>query len=145
MQAYHSSKFSRIARATAQMAGHPLTFILAALLVLAWAATGPLVGYSNTWQLAINTSTTIATFLMVFLVQNTQNRDSAAMQLKLDELLRALKGAHLALLDLEELEQEELEAMRANYERLARDAREAMRAGTPDTGSPELRPAGDSE
>jgi low affinity Fe/Cu permease len=145
MKTYHSSKFSHLARVTAQMAGHPLSFFLAVALVLAWAALGPLVGFSDTWQLTINTGTTIATFLMVFLLQNTQNRDSAAMQLKLDELLRALSGAHLALLDLEELDQRELEGMRANYERLARDAREAMRAGTPDTGSPELRPAGDSQ
>ncbi len=138
MQTYRTSRFSHIARVTAQMAGHPLAFLLAVALVVGWAALGPVVGFSDTWQLTINTGTTIATFLMVFLLQNTQNRDSAAMQLKLDELLRALSGAHLALLDLEELDQRELEAMRANYERLARDAREAMRAGTPDTGSPEL-------
>jgi low affinity Fe/Cu permease len=139
MQMYPSSPFSRVARWTAQKSGHPLTFLFAVLLVLVWAACGPLLGFSDTWQLAINTTTTIATFLMVFLVQNTQNRDSVAMQLKLDELLRALKGAHLALLDLEELDQEELEALRANYERLARKAREAMRRGTPDTGSPEVQ------
>jgi low affinity Fe/Cu permease len=138
MKAYRTSRFSRIARATAQTAGHPLSFVVAVVLVLAWAAFGPLAGFSDTWQLTINTGTTIATFLMVFLIQNTQNRDSTAMQLKLDELLRALKGAHLALLDLEELDQAELEAIRANYQRLAREAREAMRAGMPDTGSPEV-------
>lgn len=139
MHMYPSSGFSRIARWTAQQAGHPLTFAFAVLLVVVWAASGPLFGFRDTWQLVINTTTTIATFLMVFLVQNTQNRDSVAMQLKLDELLRALKGAHLALLDLEELDQAELERIRGNYEQLARQAREAMRRGTPDTGSPEVQ------
>ena len=140
MQTNRASKFSALARAIAQASGHPAAFFIAVLLVLAWAAMGPLVGYSDTWQLAINTATTIATFLMVFLVQNTQNRDSVAMQLKLDELLRALKGAHLALLDLEELDQDELERIRANYERIAREARQAMRSGGSDTGSPDVRP-----
>ncbi|HMS96839.1 MAG TPA: low affinity iron permease family protein, partial [Tabrizicola sp.] len=94
-------------------------------------------GYSDTWQLVINTGTTIITFLMVFLIQNTQNRDTAAIQLKLDELIRATKGAHNALMDLEELDETMLEAFRARYERLARDARTGLAQGIDDTGAPE--------
>jgi low affinity Fe/Cu permease len=89
--------------------GHPSAFGVALLLILVWALTGPLFGFSDTWQLVINTGTTIVTFLMVFLIQNTQNRDSGAIQLKLDELIRATQGAHNAVLDLEELTQEDLE------------------------------------
>jgi low affinity Fe/Cu permease len=138
----HSSRFSRVARSIAVRTGHPATFALAILVVVAWAATGPFVDFSDTWQLVINTGTTVATFLMVFLIQNTQNRDSIAMQLKLDELIRAVEGAHNALLDLEELDQEELESMRANYESLAERARASMRAGGLDTGSPPVQTAG---
>ena len=103
--------------------GHPLAFLLAGLIIVVWAITGPFFGFSDTWQLVINTSTTIVTFLMVFLIQNTQNRDSTAVQLKLDELIRAVEGAHNSLLDLEELEDLELERLRAVYEELARRAR----------------------
>jgi len=142
---YHSSSFSRLARRTAHATGHPATFVLAVAVVIAWVVTGPLFGFSDTWQLVINTGTTIATFLMVFLIQNTQNRDSAAMQLKLDELIRAMEGAHNALLDLEELDQDELERLRANYEALAQHARDDMRAGRIDTGSPDLTAAKPSD
>jgi low affinity Fe/Cu permease len=94
--------------------------------------------FSDTWQLVINTGTTVVTFLMVFLIQNTQNRDAEAVQVKLDELLRATKGAHNALLDLEELEQIELDHIRAGYGRLAEDARADLRRGERDTGAPEV-------
>jgi low affinity Fe/Cu permease len=139
---YHSSAFGRLAKRTARLTGHPATFAAAVLIVVAWAVTGPLFGFSDTWQLVINTGTTIATFLMVFLIQNTQNRDSAAVQLKLDELIRAVEGAHNALLDLEELDQSELERLRSDYEALAERAREGMRAGRRDTGSPVIRSPG---
>jgi low affinity Fe/Cu permease len=135
---YRHSMFGRIAKRTGHATGHPYAFMLALLLVVAWAATGPIFGFSDTWQLVINTSTTIATFLMVFLLQNTQNRDSAAVQLKLDELIRAVQGAHNAMLDLEELDQEDLEKIRSNYERLACSAREGIRNGQRDTGSPDV-------
>jgi low affinity Fe/Cu permease len=125
---YHRTFFGRFASSTARAMGHPLAFLLAVLIIVGWAVTGPFFGFSDTWQLVINTSTTIVTFLMVFLIQNTQNRDSTAVQLKLDELIRAIEGAHNSLLDLEELEEEELERLRAAYEELARRARER---GTP--------------
>jgi low affinity Fe/Cu permease len=94
---------------------------------VAWAVTGPLFGFSDTWQLVINTGTTIITFLMVFLIQSTQNRDSEAMQVKLDELIRATHGAQNALLDLEELEEEELDRIKAGYEEMAERARGQLR------------------
>src|SRR3954468_21520032 len=106
--------------------------MLAAAVVIVWAVSGPLFGFSDTWQLVINTDTTIVTFLMVFLIQNTQNRDAEAIQVKLDELIRALQGAHTVLLDLEELEEEELDRIRANYERLAERARTDLRKGIRD-------------
>ena len=133
-----SSWFTRFANATARLAGRPLTFAGATGVILAWLITGPIFHYSDTWQLAINTGTTIITFLMVFLIQSTQNRDAEAVQIKLDELLRATAGAHNALLDLEELEQHELDRIRATYTSLARQARDDLRSGTVDTGSPEL-------
>jgi low affinity Fe/Cu permease len=118
------SWFSRMANSTARAAGHPLTFGGAVLIIVIWAAVGPLFGFSDTWQLVVNTGTTIITFLMVFLIQHTQNKDSEAMQVKLDELIRATKGAHNALLDLEEMEVEDLDKLRDDYERLAERARE---------------------
>ncbi len=112
---------------------------MAVVVIVAWVATGPIFHFSDTWQLVINTATTIVTFLMVFLIQNTQNRDTAAIHLKLDELIRAMEGAHNALLDLEELAEEDLERIRARYEELARQAREDLRRGRRDTGRPEVR------
>jgi low affinity Fe/Cu permease len=137
---YSSSPFSRFAKWTARTTGHPAAFMIAALIILVWGVTGPIFEFSDTWQLIINTGTTIVTFLMVFLIQNTQNRDSHAVQLKLDELIRAVRGAHNALLDLEELEEADLERFRERYEELARTAREALRRGELDTDTPELKP-----
>jgi low affinity Fe/Cu permease len=124
-----ANSFNHFAKWTSRAAGHPRTFGLAIAIILIWAATGPLFHYSDTWQLFINTGTTIVTFLMVFLIQNTQNRDGAAMQIKLDELIRALKGAHNELVDLEELSEPELEAMKAHYSRLAEQARAKLQKG----------------
>ena len=132
------SMFGRAARKTARITGHPLSFLCALLVVVVWLLTGPLFHFSDTWQLVINTGTTIITFLMVFLIQNSQNCDSEAVQLKLDELIRATEGAHLSLLDLEELTDVELERVRAHYLRLAARARERLRTGEPDTGTPEV-------
>jgi low affinity Fe/Cu permease len=137
-QAYPSSPFARFARWTSRVTGHPSAFIVATLALVVWIVTGPVFGFSDTWQLVINTGTTIVTFLMVFLIQNTQNRDSVAVQLKLDELIRAVNGAHNALLDLEELTEDDLDRLRARYETLARPARESLRSGRVDTGSPEV-------
>jgi low affinity Fe/Cu permease len=109
--------------------------------ILVWMVTGPLFGFSDSWQLVVNTGTTIATFLMVFLIQNTQNRDSEALQVKLDELLRVTKGAHVALLDLEELEEQELDRLREGYAQLAEKARADLRRGKKDTGVPKVRPS----
>lgn len=129
--------FDHFAGAATRHAGSPAAFVLAVLVVVVWALTGPIFGYSETWQLIINTGTTIVTFLMVFLIQNTQNRDTEAMQIKLDELIRATRGAHNALLDLEELEEKELEDFRRRYQALAQQARGEAERGGPDTGSPE--------
>ena len=121
------SKFVLFAKWASHMAGRPATFVIAVGIIIVWALTGPLFGFSDTWQLVINTSTTIITFLMVFLIQNTQNRDAEAMQVKLDELIRALEGAQNALLDLEELEDDDLDRIRDTYEALAEDARKKLR------------------
>jgi low affinity Fe/Cu permease len=122
-----ASWFTQFARRAARWAGRPVTFGLAVGAIVLWAAIGPVFGFSDTWQLVINTATTIVTFLMVFLIQNTQNRDSEAMQLKLDELIRALDTARNETLDLEELEEDELDRLRASYESLAEQARKALR------------------
>jgi len=108
------------------------------LIIVVWAISGPIFGFSNTWQLVINTGTTIITFLMVFLIQNTQTRDGTAVQLKLDELIRAIEGAHNGLLDLEELSDEDLARLRAHFEALARVSREDLQRGLRDTGTTEL-------
>ena len=131
--------FPRIARCIASLAGRPATFVLAASAVVLWALSGPLFGFSDTWQLVINTTTTIITFLMVFIIQNTQNRDTEAMQIKLDELIRATQGAHNALLDLEDLEDEQLARYRRRYESLAASARDKLKRGELDTDSPEIK------
>src|SRR5687768_13257541 len=120
-----AERFTRLAKWAARMTGHPMAFALAVAAVLAWGVSGPFFGFSNTWQLVINTGTTILTFLMVFLIQNTQNRDTSAIQIKLDELIRVTKG-HNVLLDLEEADDRHLDELRAYYRRLAAAAREMV-------------------
>ena len=130
--------FEVLAKRIARLSGQPGAFALAVGVILAWIALGPVFGFSDTWQLVVNTGTTIITFLMVFLVQSTQNRDGEALQVKLDELLRATAGAHNALLDLEEMEEAELDAIRSRYVQLAKVARGQLRTGGRDTDAPEL-------
>lgn len=133
----NTALYSRFAKAAAHFCGRPRVFVLAVAIIAAWILTGPIFGFSDTWQLVINTGTTIITFLMVFLIQNTQNRDTEAIQVKLDELIRSTKGAHNALLDLEELEEETLDAFRNKYQALASAARAELSRGIQDTGTPE--------
>jgi low affinity Fe/Cu permease len=132
------SRFSEFAKATSRATGRPAAFLLAVATVGVWLVTGPLFGFSDTWQLVINTGTTIVTFLMVFLIQNTQNRDAEALQIKLDELIRVTEGAHNALLNLEELEEPDLERIRSTYSKLAKQALEDLRRGVSDTGRPDV-------
>lgn len=120
------SAFTRLAKKASTFTGRPACFALALGTIVVWAISGPLFGFSDTWQLVINTGTTIITFLMVFLIQSTQNRDTEAMQIKLDELIRVSRSANNALLDLEELEEKELDDLRAHYEEMARQAREVQ-------------------
>jgi low affinity Fe/Cu permease len=134
----HTTWFTRFAKGAARATGHPLTFFVALAVILLWVITGPLFHFSDTWQLVINTGTTIVTFLMVFLIQNTQNRDTAAMQVKLDELIRAIDSAHNVLLNLEELDDDELEKIRENYIELANEALIDLRNGKQDTKTPEV-------
>ena len=129
--------YSKFAKSAARFCGRPRVFVLALLVIVVWIVTGPIFHYSDTWQLVINTGTTIVTFLMVFLIQNTQNRDTEAIQIKLDELIRATKGAHNALLDLEELEEGVLESFRERYQALAATARAELGRGFQDTGTPD--------
>ncbi|MEO8313163.1 MAG: low affinity iron permease family protein [Pseudomonadota bacterium] len=131
-----TSRFQSFAKWTAKSTGRPASFGLALAVVLIWAVTGPLFDYSDTWQLVINTGTTVITFLMVFLIQNTQNRDSEAIQIKLDELLRVTEGAHVALLDLEELDEVEFRKICTQYRKLAERARQRLREGGSDTDTP---------
>jgi low affinity Fe/Cu permease len=133
-----NSLFTRFAKATAIASGRPATFWLAFAVVAGWAVSGPLFGWSDTWQLVINTGTTIVTFLMVFLIQSTQNRDAEAVQVKLDELLRVSPGAHNVLMNLEELEEDELNRIRAVYVRLAEKARRGVDDGRSDKGVPDI-------
>lgn len=118
--------FTRFAKGTARASGKPATFALAVLVLVVWAVSGPFFHFSDTWQLVINTGTTIITFLMVFLIQSTQNRESAALNLKVDEILRSSKGAKNALLDLEEMEESELDVIHDNYLRMAENAHKAI-------------------
>jgi low affinity Fe/Cu permease len=129
--------YSRFAKAAAHFCGRPRVFTVAVAIIAVWLVTGPIFGFSDTWQLAVNTGTTIITFLMVFLIQNTQNRDTEAIQLKLDELIRATQGAHNALLDLEELEEANLDVFKSKYQALAAAARSQLEGGRLDTGTPE--------
>src|ERR1700742_1449266 len=135
---HDSSRFSKLARRTAHATGHPATFAIAVLVVLLWAFVGPLFGFSDTWQLVINTGTTIVTFLMVFLIQNTQNRDTMALQIKLSELIIAMKGAKNSLATVEDLTEEELEELHkglcaradaANNELVSRRKRDQRHGG----------------
>jgi low affinity Fe/Cu permease len=119
-------RFSRLARGAARVAGHPAAFLLAVAIIIGWAVLGPCFGFSDTWQLVINTGTTIVTFLMVFLLQNSQNRDTIAMQVKLDELVRAIQAAQNSVLNLEELDEDELERILQTYQRLGSAAREKI-------------------
>lgn len=134
----NKSWFARFAKGTSRATGRPMAFMLAFSIVVVWALTGPLFNYSDTWQLIINTGTTVITFLMVFLIQYTQNLDTEALQVKIDELIRATEGAHNALLDLEELDSDELHKIRVNYEKLASEARLARRQGKVDTDRPDV-------
>ncbi|WP_353186702.1 low affinity iron permease family protein [Bosea sp. (in: a-proteobacteria)] len=121
------SFFTRLSQRVSHWAGKPQTFFAAAALVAVWALSGPFFGFGDSWQLVINTSTTIVTFLMVFIIQNSQNRDTAAMQIKLDELILKLEGAREELLDLEELDEEKIERFRSEFEEMAARARQILR------------------
>ena len=137
-----ANSFTRFAKWTARVSGHPSTFLLAVAVILVWAITGPIFHFSDTWQLVINTGTTVVTFLMVFLIQNTQNRDASAMHIKLDELIRAVKGAHNTVVDLEDMSDEELDKVKTHYSRLAERAKARLKEGHRDTGLPEGRGSG---
>lgn len=130
--------FSMMASKISQWSGRPGVFIMALSAVVVWGICGPVFDYSDTWQLIINTSTTIITFLMVFLIQNSQNRDTKALQLKLDELIRTTKGAHTILLDLEELSEEQLTHIQKKYEQIAQEGRKRLKAGQKDTAIPNV-------
>lgn len=127
--------YAQFTKSIARFCGRPIVFVMAVSTILMWIITGPLFDFSDTWQLVINTATTIITFLMVFLIQSSQNRDTEAIQVKLDELIRATQGAHNALLDLEELEETELDKFRDRYQALAKSARDKI--DSVDTDSPE--------
>ena len=131
--------FAKFARAGARWTGRPSAFLLAVLVIVVWGVTGPIFHFSDTWQLVINTGTTIVTFLMVFLIQNTQNRESEAVQLKLDELLRATPGAHNAVLDIEELSEDELDEIKRCYSTLAKRAVNEVHTGKSDLGTPDVK------
>lgn len=134
-----TSKFTRFAQFVSHVTGRPMFFVAAVVFITTWAITGPLFGYSDTWQLIVNTATSIITFLMVFVIQSTQNRDTAAMHIKLDEMIRVTEKARNALLCLEELEESELEALRRDYERLANEGRGSAAALAPEVAGPSGR------
>ena len=123
-----TSLFTRFSKAASRATGRPAAFTIAVTLIAVWAISGFVFDFSDTWQLVINTGTTVVTFLMVFLIQSTQNRDAEAIQVKLDELIRTTRGAHNELLDLEELEEEELDRIRDSYQHMAERARSSMRS-----------------
>jgi low affinity Fe/Cu permease len=120
--------FSQLAKKAARITGTPAAFLTALAAVVLWLLSGPVFGFSDTWQLVINTSTTIITFLMVFLIQSTQNQDTTAIQIKLDELIRTQENASNALMDLEELSEEELHKIQLSYEKMAEEARNQLRS-----------------
>jgi low affinity Fe/Cu permease len=124
------SLFTKFARVASTVTGRPATFIVAVLIIVGWAVLGPFFDFSDTWQLVINTGTTIITFLMVFLIQNTQNRDTEALQIKLDEIIRSIKGARNEVLDLEEMDEKELDVIRKEYLALAEHARLHIEKGS---------------
>lgn len=126
------SWFTRLTKWTAHAAGRPATFTIAVTVILLWGVTGPYFGYSDTWQLVINTGTTVVTFLMVFLIQSTQNRDAEAVQVKLDELIRAVGHARNELLDLEELEEHDLDVLKQTFVEMAQQARRHGRHPAPE-------------
>jgi len=130
----NSGMFTRVAKSVSSAAGHPATFIAAVAIVVIWAALGPVFKFGDTWQLVINTGTTIITFLMVFLIQNSQNRDTESMQIKLDELICVIKDANNALLDLEELDQKEIERIRQRFIAKARRSQGARDRDADDDG-----------
>lgn len=132
--------FTAFSKWAARATGRPAAFVLALSAVVIWVVTGPIFGFSETWQLVINTGTTIITFLMIFLIQNTQNRDTGAIQIKLDELIRSMKGAHNVLLDLEELEDHHIDRIRNEYEKLAAEARQDLKEGKSDTEVRDAKP-----
>ena len=132
-----ASAFNQLAKSTAHLAGRPSTFALAVTVIVVWLLTGPVFGFSDTWQLVINTGTTIVTFLMVFLIQNTQNRDTEAIQIKLDELIRVTEAASNTLLDLEDLDERTLDTYRRRYEALAEKARRQLEG---EDGAPGMAP-----
>ena len=138
---YHRQKplFSVFAHRISLWAGRPASFLLALSLIALWLLSGKYFDYSNTWQLVVNTGTTVVTFLMVFLIQHTQNRDANAFQLKLDELIRATKGAHTVLLDIEEMSEKELLEVQQQYQELAAKARQRLHDGHTDTGRPSVK------
>lgn len=132
-------KFVKASQKIAEWTGEPYTFMGAACFIVIWALCGPLFGFSDTWQLVVNTSTTIITFLMVFLIQSTQNRDTEAIHLKLDELIRATQGAHLVLMDIEKLDEDGFQAFRKTYDKMAEEARQSLEGGKLDMDCPEIQ------
>ncbi len=131
-------RFDRVAKQIESFTGHPVAFAVAVCFIAIWAMTGPLFHFGDTWQFTLVAVTSIVTFVMVFLIQNTQSRTRAALQLKLDELIRSTSGAHNVMLTLEDLSLEEIETFRTHYEKLAMTAREKLRGGQADTSTPEI-------
>ena len=132
------NRFDHLAKQIEYLTGHPFAFGAAVFFIATWAMTGPFFHFGEIWQFTLASVTSMVTFLMVFLIQNTQNRTRAALQLKLDELIRSTSGAHNVMLTLEDLSLEEIETFRTHYEKLAMTAREKLRRGQADTGTPEI-------